>query len=196
MVLRGMAALRGQADLHAALAGARVVLALCTLGVLAGTVYMESRRFALARTEQALLALTPAAPAAAQMNRVLARLLMAGFGGCWAILALATLAALLILGAQPGELARVGAVWAMALPLVAVPLRDFARNEGPPEWPWALVLAMLAGCAALACGGAGRSQVWWAVGAGGVLAGAALAYWRWRVMLAAAPAFPAGRGGV
>jgi hypothetical protein len=182
-------------DLHAAVAGQRSVLAIAMFGVLAIIVYQEGRRFASARTEQALLCLTPAAPGPGAMNGILARGMLAGYTRSWLILGVLTLLALAALGAQAPELARLAAVWALALPLCAWPMRDIARHADPSGAAGAVPVAVLGGAGVAAINGHGAAGWWLALAGFGIAAGLALARWRWQAMLAAAPALPAGRIG-
>lgn len=191
--LRFLAAWQGHADLHAFFAGHRSVLAIAMCGVLAMIVYQESQRFTGARIEQALLCLTPAAPERRAMNRLLARSLLAGFGRCWLILGVSMMAALGVLGAQVPELARLSAVWVVALLLGAYALRDFAHAGNPPGWPGALLLAVLGGAGVAAVSGHGAPGVWIVTAAVGAVLVLSVARWRWQAMLSAAPALPAGR---
>lgn len=109
------------------------------------------------------------------------------------ILGLLTLAALGMLGAQAPELARMSAVWIVAMSLGAYALRDFARAGNPSGWPGALLLAILGGACVAAVGGQGAPALWLATAATGAMLVLAVARWRWQTMLNAAPALPAGR---
>lgn len=191
--LRFWAAWQGHADLHAFFAGHRSVLAIAMCGVLAIIVYQESQRFAGARIEQALLCLTPAAPGRSAMNRLLARSLLTGFSRCWLILGVSMMAALGVLGAQAPELARLSAVWVVAMLLGGYALRDFAHAGNPPGWPGALLLAVLGGASVAAVSGHGAPGVWIVTAAVGAVLVLGVARWRWQAMLSAAPALPAGR---
>lgn len=191
--LRLWAAWEGKHDIHAFLAGNRWMLGFAMFGVLAAIVHQESQRFSSARTEQALLCLTPAAPERPAMNRLLARGLLTGFVRTWLILCLLTMVALSALGAQPPELTRLAAVWVLALPLGGYALRDFARAGNPSGWPGALVLTLLGGACTVAVNGQGGAGVWLGLAGGACFVSLAVARWRWHAMLAAAPALPAGR---
>jgi hypothetical protein len=191
-VLRIWAALKGPAAADFLMVQ-RALLAVGMLFLLALFVYREAQRFARARTEQALLSLTPGAPGHAAMNRVLAALLLRGFARTWLILGSLTLAALAVLGAHLPDLARMGAVWMAALPLVTVAMRDFARAGGAPgllATPWLTFLVWAAFTGSL---GWGAPAPWLILAAAGLVSGLLLAGWRWRAMVAAAPALPAGR---
>jgi hypothetical protein len=180
-------------DVHAALAGGRLLLGVAVFVVLAGQVYMESQRFSSARTEQALLMLTPAAPGRAALNRLLARLLLRGFLRAWLILWGLAMVTQALLGAQLPELARLSAVWAAALPLLAVPMRDFASARPLHGVPAAVLVAFLVVAGMVAVDGNGGAGRWVVIAAAGISLGLGAACWRWQVMLAAPPALPAGR---
>lgn len=171
----------------------RTLLAVAMPCLLALFVYREAQRFAKTGTEQGLLRLTPGAPDAGAMNRVLAGLLLRGFGRSWLILGLLTLASQAVLGAQASELARMGAMWMATLPLVTVAMRNFARAGGAPGLAATPLMTLLIWASFSASNGVGAPPLWLALAAGGLVGGAALARWRWHAMLAAAPALPAGR---
>lgn len=180
-------------DAHVVLAGVREIAAIAMLLALSSAASWESRRFDRARGEQALLCLTPAAPDRAELNGVLARLFMAGFVRSWALLAASTLVALAVAGAQAGELARFALAWLPSLGFAAWPLRNFARAHDAPHWPLVLLGVVMAAVFSVANDG-GASLAEWVVGSLTVtLIALAVVGWRWRAMVAAPPALPAGR---
>jgi hypothetical protein len=192
LLLRFWCAWRGFSA-HLILAWAREIVAVAMLYALANAASREARRFDTSRTEQALLCLTPGAPDRAALNGVLARLFVAGFARSWALLASGTLVALAVAGAEPGELARFALAWLPALGLMAWPLRNYALRADVPRWPPVLFGAVMSAvCSAANNGGAALGD--WLAGALALTAMAlAVALWRWRAMLAAPPALPAGR---
>lgn len=113
--LRFWATWKGHSDVHEFLAGYRAVLGLAACGVLACILYQEAHRFTRARTEQALLFLTPAAPVRSAIDGLLARAWLTGFVRSWLILWALTLLALVSLGAHWSELAKFSGGWLLAL---------------------------------------------------------------------------------
>ena len=190
--LRIWATLKGPAALDF-LHFQRTVVAAAMPCLLALFVYREAQRFAKARTEQALLALTPGAPGSAVMNRVLAAQLLRGFARSWLILGGLMLAALALLGTSAAGLARMCAVWMAALPLVTVAMRDFARASGSPGLLATPLMMFLIWAAAVGSNGMGAPAAWLGVAAAGLVSGLVLVRWRWHAMLAAPRALPAGR---
>lgn len=181
---------------HAAdsfLVAQRTLWAVAMPCLLALVAYREARRFATGRTEQALLCLTPCAPGGDALNSVLARLLLRGFATYWLVLGAFMLATLTVLDASAAGLARMCAVWLATLPLVAVPMRNFAQAGGAPGLAATPLMTLLIWAASTGVNGVGAPTLWLALAGGGIVGGFALARWRWQVMLAAAPALPAGR---
>ena len=181
------------ADAHTILSGAREVVAVTMFFTLATAASNEARRFALSRTEQALLCLTPGAPDGAALNRALADMFLSGFVRSALLLAGTSLVALAVLGAQANELARFALAWTVALVLAALPLRDYARARAAPHWPPVLLTALMAVVFSAANNGGGALRDWLAGSVAVGLVSIALVAWRRRRMLAAAPALPAGR---
>lgn len=171
----------------------RTLLAVAMPFLLALFVYREAQRFAKARTEQALLSLTPGAPDRGAVNRLLAGLLLRGFARSWLILGILMLAALAFLGGSLPGLARMCAVWLATLPLVTVALRDFASARGAPGLAATPLMTLLVLTSGIGTNGMGAPGAWLALAAGGVGAALLLVRWRWTLMVAAAPALPAGR---
>ena len=144
------------------------------------------------RREQALVRLAPGVPAGVALNRALARHLLVPFMAAWSV----GLAGALLLGAVgpvlPAPFA--GAVLAgsfITLPLAGLVLDDYARLRSPSV---ARGLVLLGAVVTLSVVVAWlyRAPVA-AVAVASVLAAAAFVAARWRRMLAAPPAFPAGR---
>jgi hypothetical protein len=147
--------------------------------------------------EQALLRLTPRAGDAALLNRRLAGRVLRQALGCWAALTVVVLGVSLLLGAGPDALLRQLGLCSLAGQVAMMGLLgDYANGTGG----WHLMLALRAGILAAA-------QALAAVGLGWLTGTTA---WPWLVllpltvccvllrldwqrMLAAPPAFPAGR---
>jgi hypothetical protein len=150
------------------------------------------------RGEQALLRLTPLAGAAALLNRRLAGQLLRHTLVNWAMLTVLMLVLVVLIGGDRAALLRqLGLCCLAGQVALAGLLGDYAGGFG---WNWALgmnaaaVAALQAGVAVvlgLASGGIAWIWVWLVVIA---VATAFLSVRRdWRRMLAAPPAFPAGR---
>lgn len=145
--------------------------------------------------EQALFRLTAGAPAAADLNRQLARHLLTGQVRMAAEMAALTLLALFALGASAGEVGRAAAVCTISLALAGEPLRDFARARtgGARSLLFYLLLLAIGAATVVALSGAGSGAEWLA----GALVTAGLSGWfvraRWNRMLSALPAYPAQR---
>ena len=148
------------------------------------------------KNEQGLVRLSPAAPLAADMNRVLARYLLENFAVMWLGCSALAVGAMLVLGANAGETWRVAAVCCFSLALAGLPLRDYARARRAQAIP--TILYYLCAAAALvaayqAVSGKFAAQTWAAMALAGVMLAVIFVGLRWRAMVTAAPAFPAGR---
>ena len=147
--------------------------------------------------EQALLRLTPLAGDAALLNRRLAGRVLRQALGCWAALTVAMLAVSLLIDAGPDALLRQLGLCSLAGQVAMMGLLgDYANGTGG----WHLMLGLRAGALAAA-------QALVAVGIGWITGTAAwpwlvvlplavcyvLLRLDWKRMLAAPPAFPAGR---
>lgn len=148
------------------------------------------------RGEQALLRLTPLAGDAALLNRRLAVRMVRQALAIWAVLTVAVLAVLFLIGASPIALLRQLAMSSLAgqVAMMGV-LGDYAGDGG-----WNLELALRAAglalvqiMAAVVLGALTGTTAWpWLVGLPLVVC-CVLLRRDWRRMLAAPPAFPAGR---
>jgi hypothetical protein len=158
-------------------------------------VFVTQLRLLMLRStgEQSLLRLSPAAPAAAQFNRKLARALAGRFLACWAIaLASAALAGMLYtrsLWIPPA----LPAMAVIALGAGAMTLRDYAVLPRLKRGSDAMLapISVASGLAAFA----GIAPLPWGWAAVVCVPLAAWLWWsRWQRMAAARPAFPAARG--
>ncbi|MDL2358078.1 MAG: hypothetical protein QFF03_22735 [Pseudomonadota bacterium] len=198
VAMRSWIALRGGGDAHAQLFVTRcgvLVVVLMLLELLTASV---ARGFANRAGEQALVRLAPSAPPSASFNRVLARYFLLRYAAMWSICSALALAALWILGANAGELARAAAACTFALVMAGVPLADYAhRRDFAPHAQ--LLHVFLSGAilaaAVTAVGGDGSVAQWSAAATASVVTAGLFTWYRWRAMLAAPPAFPAGRLG-
>jgi hypothetical protein len=199
VVMRTWVALSGNADPHAELFNPRYWVLIGPLMLQQLVAFGVAGRIAKNISEQALVRLAPNAPASSDFNRVLARYFLRRFAQMWSVLSASTLGALWILGATPGELARALAVCSFTLVLSAVPLADFARRRAENRWPTVLLSGILftsALASAIAAVSGGGSLAQWAIAAVAcIVAAAVLTWYRWRAMVAAPPAYPAGRLG-
>ncbi|MDB5934226.1 MAG: hypothetical protein JWQ01_1570 [Massilia sp.] len=171
--------------------------------VLIGVLFMqammtfgEASRCRKRTAEQALVRLAPAAPAAGAINRSLAAYLLARFAGMWAQCAVVTVAMLWVLGATAGEALRAAAVCGLALVLAGTLLRDYAREAvanrlQPLTWAAGASVVLLAASAGSRGKLSGAAWTWLAMA--GIVAITLFIWRRWRCMVQAPPAFPAGR---
>jgi hypothetical protein len=173
-----------------------IILALFLLVqvVMAGQVVQRMRA---TRTEQALVRLAARSPATSGFNRRLGAALASGILlGC-SMLSCVLLLLMALAGGNANGLFLAGALCSLfGLPLVAPLLRDFAHDDerravGVAGWFAVTTLASVAGAYALH--GVFGLPYWPTLIATANSLGAALAMWRWRRMLRAPVAFPAGR---
>ncbi|MEH6435301.1 hypothetical protein [Massilia sp. DD77] len=197
LVTIGLVRIGGSAGALDTMADAGWVMASGILFLPAVQASLSLQAMASAVTEQSLVRLTPLPPAAAPaFNRLLGRALLVQSLGAWAVAALAALILAWAGGATPGTLLMQACASCLALPMMAVVLRDHARRRSLRS---SLAVLLLAG-AVVACLGAGavlhkRFGLPLMPGAAAialVLAGA-VALRGWRVMTRAPFAFPAGR---
>jgi len=150
------------------------------------------------RAEQALLRLSPLAGDAALLNRRLATRMLRQALAIWAVLTMAVLAVTFFIGAGPDALLRQLGLCSLAGQAAMVGLLgDYAGSGG-----WSLTLGLRAGGAALVQAfvaiGLGRltgTTAWPWLAALPLVVCAVWLRFDWRRMLAAPPAFPAGRIG-
>jgi hypothetical protein len=147
--------------------------------------------------EQALLRLTPRAGDAALLNRRLAGRVLRQALGCWAALALVVLGVSWLLGAGPDALLRQLGLCSLAGQVAMMGLLgDYANGTGGWHLKLGLGAGALAAVQALVAVGLGKltgTTAWpWLVGIPLVLC-IVLLRLDWQRMLAAPPAFPAGR---
>jgi hypothetical protein len=147
--------------------------------------------------EQALLRLTPRAGDAALLNRRLAGRVLRQALGCWAALTVVVLAVSLLLGAGPDALLRQLGLCSLAGQVAMMGLLgDYANGTGG----WHLMLGLRAGVLAAAQALAAVGLAWitgttpwpWLIEISLAVC-AVLLRLDWKRMLAAPPAFPAGR---
>ncbi len=147
--------------------------------------------------EQALLRLTPVAGDAALLNRRLATRVLRQALGCWAVLTVVVLGVSLLLDAGPDALLRQFALCTLAGQVAMMGLLgDYAHGTGGWHLMLGLRAAALAAVQALVAVGLGRltgTTPWpWLIE---IALAVCLVQLRldWKRMLAAPPAFPAGR---
>jgi hypothetical protein len=149
--------------------------------------------------EQSLLRLTPLAGNAAQLNRRLALALLKNGLRTWAVLTgLIMLAAVAAAGAKGEVLAREAALCLLAGQVAMMELLgDFAVDGGwtVPRALQAALLAVVELFVALGLAKLSGTSLWTWLALIAVGAGAFQLHRAWRGMLAAPPAFPAGRMG-
>lgn len=146
---------------------------------------------------QPLLRLAPAMPATApRFNRLLASTVLRSSLAAWGMAAATALVCSVVTGAGTDELLLVASLCGLALPALALPLRDHAyRPRWNPVLQWLLVLALAGACliAALPVGRLLALPVFPTAGVFAVALTALLVSRRYRFMLHAPFAFPAGR---
>jgi hypothetical protein len=147
--------------------------------------------------EQALLRLTPLAGDAALLNRRLAGRVLRQALGCWAALTLAMLAVVLLLGADPDAVLRQLGLCSLAGQVAMMGLLgDYAGGAGG----WHLMLGLRAGALAAVQALVAVGLAWltgttawpWLIEISLAVC-VVLLRLDWKRMLAAPPAFPAGR---
>jgi hypothetical protein len=147
------------------------------------------------RGEQALLRMTPLAGDAALLNRRLAVGLLKGALRNWTLTTAVILAVSALIG-EPGALVSQLASCCLAGQVAMFGLLgDYAERGGwsPSRVLWSGLLAVLETMLALGLGWAtGTAPWWWMAGIAVAGSGVQLRH-SWRRMLAAPPAFPAGR---
>ncbi len=148
--------------------------------------------------EQSLLRLTPLAGDAAQLNRRLAVQLLRTALRNWLMLTLVVLLVTVMVGGGRETVLRQAALCVLAGQVAAMGLLDDFAGEGGWDVPLALQAGLLAVCElaiALGLAKASGTGIWAWVAVIAVAAGAWQLRRGWRTMLAAPPAFPAGRIG-
>jgi len=148
------------------------------------------------RGEQALLRLTPLAGDTALLNRRLAARMLRQALAIWAVLTVVVLAVVLLIGGSQAALLRQLAMSSLAGQVAMMGLLGDYAGDGGWNLELALRAAALAAVQALAAVGVGAltgTTPWpWLVAIPLVVCGVLLCR-DWRRMLAAPPAFPAGR---
>lgn len=146
--------------------------------------------------EQGLVRLAAGSPASTRLNRVLGGdLRMLGIAG-WLWLAFWQCALMLLLSASLAEVIGELAVAACCLPLYTFILRDYAGGNAGRAMPLGYVMvmhALLLSLTVWASKGQWPLTASFALLAAAVMLALVLGSIRWRRMLAAPPAFPAGR---
>ncbi len=146
--------------------------------------------------EQALLRLTPVMPQGRALNRLLAQLMLGRFLQCWASSTLALLASMLVLGASNDDLQIGLAITALALPLAGLSLRNYAATSRGAATT-TLVLSVLGMGALMLVFALARARPaplpWWSLTLLCCIGACVIVRLRWRAMLRAPVAFPAGR---
>lgn len=142
--------------------------------------------------EQALFKLAPAAPRAPALNRVLARQLLRLGAADWLMTSVCVLGWSLLIGLGARGLVLMAALMLCVLPLLAWPLRDYARDSGQAALPVTGVICLQVLLVAVAAGLWPRPIFWLVLLLlAGLAAGVvALRYCR---MAGAPVAFPARR---
>ncbi|MBZ2208853.1 hypothetical protein [Massilia soli] len=153
-------------------------------------------RAAASLGEQSLLRLAPAAPRTGQFNRAIGVSLLRRALGEWAIVTVALVAVVGAVNAHPDLALLQFSVCFLAMPLMTVVMRDYARQPALGTWfiyLAAIYLVAMAGTAYFAMLRTSIVPVTVVCVAFGIGATACLAASRQRKMIEAPVAFPAGR---
>lgn len=147
--------------------------------------------------EQALFRLAPLAPPASGLNRALAVNLLRNGMLAWLLLLGTVLALSALMGAGTDLLLIVLSLSCMGLPFLGVSLLDYAGKAEPrrgSRWVWAIIACwpVLMGLAMLG-GNLARAGTWIGFALLNLALAGGFVAWRWRGMMAAPAAFPAGR---
>lgn len=146
-------------------------------------------------TEQALVRLTPGAPDAACMNRVLARQLLAISLSEWLAMAVFTMGMAATLAQAAEHLIFPASALIATFALNGLALRNYS-DKGMDSYGRIIGQGLIVVASFALMMRTMESPLWWSVSAiGALLAGGFVVYDRWRQMLATPPAFPAGRSG-
>ncbi len=160
------------------------------------TLVMHSVRYA---GEQGLYRLTPAAPSAAQFNRVLLRALLFRSLRLWLACALAILCIDVVVLGQWQVRGITFAMAALALPFAAVLMRDYATTQPRPNMMLNIVMGTLMVAAYIALAMVDQTHpglpLFW-FGAGVALVTALVMRLRWQQLVALPPLLPASRSAV
>lgn len=196
VAIRALIEIQGTGTAHDRLMMTRLMLIFCMLDGQALLAYREAGRAYQRQAEQALVRLSVAAPVAESINRVLARYFVTGFATMWAGCSALMVAMLLVLGANASEASRAAASCTLLLVLAGLPLRDYARGKQSDliatlVYLVVSVLAIMAGIEAVR--GKLAANAWGGLALASVVLAALFVWRRWRTMLRAAPAYPAGR---
>ena len=171
------------------LAGARLMLVVGVLLLLALVVATEATRLDQRRAELRLLCLTPAAPLRGAVDAVLARMRLAGFARLWSMSTLSILGGALLLGAHMGEVAHLALACAVSLTLAGVLIRRSIDSSGAAvAVPLGVFTLAACGAAAIAVTGIGSRGQWQLLVIATMAGGAIFAGWRWRAMVKPATA--------
>jgi hypothetical protein len=196
LAIRSLIALQGTGPAHERLLMTRWMVLVGLLMLQGFLAHGAAGRMYRRQGEQALVRLSPAAPLASNINRLLARELLMGFAALWGACAFVALAVQLVLGASQGEVMRAAAVCSFSLVLAGLPLRDYARGKESHAISTLVLTLYLA--AVVAAGfallnGQLAANIWAALALTSMVLAALFVWRRWRGMVNAAPAFPAGR---
>jgi hypothetical protein len=196
--LRLVLAWRGEAAMHDFIGGALGSGLVAMVIVILFSTVVFSQQMRKTGGEQSLLRLTPLAGEAALLNRRLARELLRNTLRNWVVLTALILLSTIIVGAGREIVLREAAMCVLAGQVATMGLLgDFADGGG-----WNVARAVQAGLlavvemiVAMILARTGVASTWTWLSAIAVAVGAVLLVRAWRKMLAAPPAFPAGRMG-
>jgi hypothetical protein len=150
-----------------------------------------------ARGEQSLVRLAPRSPGTGLFNAALAPSLLWEFARRWCYLTLLALAIPYLLGSGALHMLRIFVVCLLALAPIGLVLRDFTPSVTDyrvVRWPWVAALLAITLAGLFAATTIASPGSWLTLGVVTLAATLVVARIRWRAMLRAPVAFPAGRG--
>ena len=195
LVIRVMIEIQATGSAHDRLFWTRGMLLIGALVLQSLIAHSEAGRVYQHQAEQGLVRLAPAAPIAGDLNRVLARYFLRRYAMRWLGFNAMTVAMLCVLGANVNEALGAAAAGSILLALAGLPLRDYSRGAADLVamiMLWLVSLAAIGiGIAAIRGKLANGGSTWLALIS--VVLAALFVWGRWRTMVKAAPAYPAGR---
>ena len=172
------------------------IMQICVLAVVVTYAFELLKGASRHATEQALFLLTPAAPAAVRINRLLASTLLLRFARVWLLATVCAFGLDMVSIGAPRIYGSTFLLAALLLPLSCVLLRNYAltpashRQTTSLAWTVVAIVAYLVGLAAER--NLSEFPLFWAGGAV-MLATLLVLRWRWLRMMALPAVLPAGR---
>lgn len=196
LAIRALIEVQDTGAAHERLTMTRCLVLIVVLFLQGMMTYNEAGRCYRRKSEQSLVRLSPAAPVAGAINRMLGGYLLRRFAAMWGLSGLVTVAMLVALGATAGEALRAAAVCGLSLALAGTLLRDYSRGivaHRLQPMTFGVVMTGLLVAAPAAVLGKLAGEAWAGLALAGMAAALLFVWRRWHCMLKSAPAFPAGR---